>query len=294
MMRILVWGLMNMIEVYAYWKEIREGEEVKEVGKQSLRQHIDESARALENDIKNTRIWRYYVNINRDNKESAEKWIRAAIVLHDLGKIFYQRNFKFRKNEKYLNFAGHEFISTYLADRFLDAWLEEDIKGRLNEYKDFRWIVCGAILYHHHAMGLKGREQLYEINVCRNENEFNEMVNSIYGIVQNYLAEFGTNAIQGLINGIKELKPTELSKRDELSLDRGLLSDIYRYVDDLNGEIWRKFVEDRRFGKKMILSTNILIMADYRGSEGRGEEKTRFGEMVDESIKLYREISSML
>ena len=280
-----------MTEVYAYYRAIEEDEEFREIRKQTLEQHIDEAIRSLDNEIENTKIWRYYVNLI--NEESVGRWMKAAIVLHDIGKIFYQGNFKSWGRKKYLNFTGHEFLSTYLTDKFLNAWLEEDIKSRLGEYKSFRWILCGSILYHHHAMGLKRRELLNEITICKNVSEFDEILSKVLGIMRGYLSEFGSDAIQKLINEIRGIRQSGLTNHTKLSLGKGSLSKIYRYVDELNGEIWRNFVRSGEFGKKMILSTSILIIADYRGSRRRGEEKTKFGEIIDESIRLYREIMSL-
>jgi CRISPR-associated endonuclease Cas3-HD len=281
-----------MTEIYAYYRAVKDDGGFREIGKQTLEQHISKAIKSLNEEIKNTKIWKYYASLS--NEESIDKWMKVAVILHDIGKIFYQENFKSLKGEKYLNFMGHEFLSTYLVDKFLNAWLEEDIESRIEEYKSFRWIVCGSILYHHHAMSLRGRERLYKIAICKNENEFNGIVSKILDIIQKYLPEFGSDVTQKFINDIKVLRPTKLINYTRLYLTGDLLSEIYRYVDEINEEIWRNFVKSGEFGKKMILSTNILIMADYRGSEERGEIRTKFGEVVDESIKLYREILSLL
>ncbi len=77
------------------------------------------------------------------------------IIFHDMGKILYQANVFLDREEgvKYLNFKGH--FSTYLADDYL--WLSG---GELD-----RILILSTILYHHHAMGLKGRGKVRELRV---------------------------------------------------------------------------------------------------------------------------------
>lgn len=288
-----------MVEVYAYlWGKSGDvtrflnGDKVEgEIRKQSLDEHIKSSLNALEDKIKETKIWRYYAGL--DNY--ADELMKLAIVLHDIGKIFYQRNIKTnrKKNEEYLSFLGHEFISTYLADSFLSIWLENNINERYGKYKDIRWIVYGSILYHHHAMGLRKRERSEKIKVCK-KDEFNKIVERTCSIIKDYLngssneVQLFSEEIKALRQRLRQKKFEGDTKRDTpLFLDRNQLLDIYRYVDELNTEIWRKFAGDDKFRSKMLLSTNILMLADYMGSEGRGEEKTEFGKILDESIELY-------
>jgi len=279
-----------MTEVYAYLRG-KKGELEERSRKQRLKQHIKDSIEALENEIKNTKIWKYYVKMSEYDEETVEKWIRFIITFHDIGKMFYQRNFRPYKDEVYLNFTGHEFISTFLADKFLGIWLERDIENRISEYRDFRWIICASILYHHHAMGLKSRERLNEIKVCKDRNEFKEIVKNVYRILQNYLEGFEDNVILPFVDELKNFKLMESDKYNTLILDQNVISDIFRYVDELNVKIWENFVDNESFRRQMILTINILITADYKGSEGRGEEKTKFGAILDEFLSLYRLIT---
>ncbi len=267
-------------EIYAYWEEDRNGN----IRFQTLEDHIRDSLEAL-NNIRDTKIWRYYASFC----QNAEKWMKLAIVFHDMGKVFYQENKKRNKKGRYLSFVGHEFISTYLVDGFLGIWLNKDLENRLEDYKNFRWLVYSSILYHHHAMGLRSRERLNEIKVCGN-CEFDNIAKKASEIVRKYSMEFDVKP-EEFFNLLKQLKLTKLVEgSDILLLDRNVISDIYRYVDELNVVIWRKFAGEKDFRRRMILATNMLIMADYIGSKERGEEKTEFGRVVDESVELYREI----
>jgi len=287
-----------MIEVYAYLRG--EKEDVKNflkyggkesegrIKKQSLEEHIEDSINALENEIKNTKIWEYYITLNNCEEERVEKWTKFNIAFHDLGKIFYQKNDKLYKNERYLDFAGHEFISSLLADKFLEIWLKNDIEDRFNEYSDFRWIIIGSILYHHHAMGLRKRERIKEVKVCINHEEFKKIVERTNETVIKYLKVFGEEAILQFISELERIVPERTDIHNILVLSKDRLSDIYRYVSEgLNEKVWEKFVGDKNFRKRMILSTNILIMTDYKGSETRGGRKTEFWKVLDETITLY-------
>jgi len=263
-----------MTEVYAYYTDAT---------KQLLEKHIKESIEAFKSNIKYTKIWEYYVNISEYDEKTVEKWMKFTITFHDIGKIFYQKNF--RENFGRLSFVGHEFFSTFLADKFLNIWLDKDVENRTTEYIDFRWVVCASILYHHHAMGLKGREKLSEIKVCE-ENEFNEIVETVSKILKSYLKDFENEVIDSFAN---ELKKQNLKKSGRyLILDQKAVTDIFRCVDELNKKIWENFVSASKFRKRMILSTNLLILSDYKGSESRGTKPTRFGEILNEFIKLYK------
>ena len=268
------------MEVYAYYSKTDEG-----VREQCLEEHIEESLKAFENEIKNTKVWKYYVNSCKHDERIIEKWMKFAITFHDIGKMLYQRNFGHYNGKTYLNFTGHEFFSTFLADKFLNIWLEKDVENRITEYGDFRWIVYASILYHHHAMGLRSRERLNVIKVCE-ENEFNEIVKAIYRILLSNLEDFEEDVIVSFVNELRSLNLTK--SRGRLILDRNVISDVFRYVDELNIKIWENFVGIDEFRKLMILSTNLLILADYKGSERRGGKPTNFGKVLNEFIELYK------
>jgi len=287
-----------MIEVYAYLRGEKEDvnnflkygdkESERRIKKQSLEEHIEDSIKALENEIKNTKIWKYYTTLSNREEEHVEKWTKFTIVFHDLGKMFYQKNDRLYKNERYLNFAGHEFISTFLADKFLEIWLKNGAEDRFDEYTDFRWVIIGSILYHHHAIGLRKRGRLNEIKVCINHEEFKRIIERTSETIKKYLKVFEEEAISQFIRELETIKPERTGIRNILVLSRDQLSDIYRYVSEgLNEKVWEKFIGDKNFRKRMILSTNILIMTDYKGSETREGRKTEFWKVLDETITLY-------
>ncbi len=299
------------VEVLAYLRDKKElvdrylrGEKSLRISKQTLGEHIEESLKAIEK-IKDGKLWSFYVNTLTDGKElknydeeTFEKWLKFAVIFHDIGKVFYQRNFGFDKDEdvKYLNFRGHEFFSTYLADIFIDLWLERDLESRLNEFKDFRWIVCSSILYHHHAMGLKSRERLDEIRVCKLE-EYDSIINEVNRIFKetSHLDRlFGAGIVETFIGELMKFKSKfRKNKNKEYVLDKRFISEVFRYVDDLNARIWTEFVKNKDFRKLMILTTTILIVLDYEGSKTRTEKPPKFYNILKEFVDLYKSISSV-
>jgi CRISPR-associated endonuclease Cas3-HD len=249
-----------MIEVYAYLRgekkdvdnflKYGDKESERRIKKQSLGKHIEDSIKALENEIKNTKIWKYYVTLNNYGEEHVKKWTKFIIVFHDLGKIFYQRNVKLYINKEYLNFAGHEFISTFLADKFLELWLKNNIEDRFSEYTDFRWVIIGSILYHHHALGLKKRERLNEIKVCMNHEEFKKIIEKSNETIKNSLKVFEEEVISQFVSELEAIEPERTNAHNMLVLSKDRLSDIYRYVSEgLNEKIWEKFIGDKKHNK---------------------------------------------
>jgi CRISPR-associated endonuclease Cas3-HD len=295
-------------KVLAYLRDKKElvdrylrGEKSLRISKQTLGEHIGESLKAIE-EIKDGKLWSFYVNTLTDRKgfknydeETFEKWLKFAVIFHDIGKVFYQRNFKPSTNDViYINFRGHEFFSTYLVDIFLNLWLERDLENRLNEFKDFRWIVCSSILYHHHAMGLKSRERLDEIRVCKPE-EYESIIKEIDKIFRETAKLdklFGVDAIESFIGELMKFK-SKFRKNDGYILDKRFISEVFRYIDDLNARIWTEFVKNKDFRKLMILTTTILIVLDYEGSKTRTEKLPKFYNILKEFVDLYKSISSV-
>ncbi len=291
-----------MNDVYAYLKGSFEDidkfikerilpEDKEKIKKQTMEEHVEECIKAFNEELKNTKIWKIYLNLF-DKKESVEKFFKFSICFHDIGKIFYQMNFgtDWKKRQKYMSFKGHEWFSVYLADKFLNIWLEKDIEKRFNEYKEFRWIVCSAILYHHHSMGLKNREKLDEIKVCKSKDEFRGYLEDIRKILKNNLKSLADNDdIKDFISYIENFGENSLTfKESKFILDRNKTSGILNYVEDLNRRIWELFAGEDKFRRKIILSASLMLVVDYMGSRSRGEKETHFGRLVNEFINIYK------
>ncbi len=264
-----------MIDVYAFLRG--RAEEVEKffrgqpanIEKQTLGEHVDKALKALD-EVKDSRIWKYAVKLFGD-EDLVEANLRTIILFHDIGKIFYQANIfpDKEKSVKYLNFKGHEYFSTYLADEYL--WLEDCGLDQL--------LILSTILYHHHAMGLKERGRIRELWVCRTEEEYDVMCK----IVGDILKSYGLR-VNEFLRYLRSLKLE--SKNGVLVFSR--VSDVYREVDSINREIWNLFVRDKAFRKKRLTSTVILQICDYKGSEGRTKKSPKFYNVLKEFGELYK------
>jgi CRISPR-associated endonuclease Cas3-HD len=243
-----------MSEAYAYLYGDR---------KQTLREHIYSCLEALDK-IKSSKIWNL---VKKLCGSSAERYIKIAVIFHDSGKILYQKNFKTKNDVKYLSFYGHEIYSTYFISEFLNAKRRaiENVK-QLDVLRLFKLAVIASVLYHHHAMGVRYR--IKRLSKISYENVFvKEFDKLIEDLLENpiFLSDILKNKSEG------HLSPNNVSN----------------VVSDLNREIWIEFVKSKKFRKTMLLFTNILLIADYMGSQDRDGTKTEFAKVLDEFLELY-------
>ena len=269
-----------MINVYAFLRGKAEevdkffrGESA-DVEKQTLEEHVDKALKALD-DVKYSRIWKYAVKLFEKDEDLFEEYLKVIITFHDIGKIFYQANVYSdkKKGVKYLNFRGHEYFSTYLADEYL--WLED--------CKLDRSLILSAILYHHHAMGLKERGKIKELRVCKIEKEYDTMCE----IVGDILRSHGLQTSEYL-RYLKSLKDKLEYKNDMLVLKQRFVNDVYREVDNINRGIWNLFIKDKMFRRRMLMLTVMLQICDYKGSEDRTKRSPKFYNILKEFIELYK------
>ena len=227
---------------------------------QSLEEHIEDCLKALE-ELKNTRFWKVIGN--------AEFELRTAVVFHDSGKIFYQKNFKGRK----IVFTGHEIISAQILDRF--AWHYGRYADEISE------LSTAAVLYHHHAMGVKERaSNLGKIELrFSSQKEFEGVLAEHEKILLKYLGFLEPKAVEKALDDLNsDLRKFFKDSRVEIAR---IVSDSR----DLISRVWEKFQKEIDFRKKMISLTVALVICDYRGARGK---ETEFGRVVNEFIDLYR------
>ncbi len=134
-----------------YLESKRDGILIKEY----LHEHVN-SALSYAEEVESSRAGRLARLYARD--VNFAELLRLSIVFHDVGKAFYQNmDHNMRENketgERYLSFAGHEYISATIANEFI---------FRLSErcHSFYYDTVTFSILYHHHAMG--SREKIVE------------------------------------------------------------------------------------------------------------------------------------
>ena len=265
-----------MIDVYVFLRgKVEEVDKFfkgqsADVEKQTLREHVDKALKALD-ELKEGKIWRYAVKLFEGDEDLVEEHLRTIVLFHDIGKIFYQANLSLDKEKgvKYLNFRGHEYFSTYLADEYL---LLEDRGLSRN-------LILSTILYHHHAMGLKERGRIRELRVCKSKEEYDVMCR----IVGDILRSYGLHVNEFL----RYLRSLKLENRSGI-LIFNRVNDVYREVGNINKEIWNLFVRDKAFRKKMLTFTVILQICDYKSSESRTKKSPKFYTVLREFAELYR------
>ena len=268
-----------MIEIFAFLRgkaeevdKFFEGKSAN-IEKQTLKEHIDKALKALD-EVKNSKIWKYAVKLFEGDEHLVEEYLKIIILLHDIGKIFYQANIFLdkKKGVKYLNFKGHEYFSTYLADEYL--LLENNKLNRL--------LVLSTILYHHHAMGLKERGKIKELRICKAEKEYDVMCEIIGDIFRCYRLQ-----VNEFLQHLKSLRNELEYKNDKLILKQRFVNDVYREVSNINREIWNLFIRDKMFRRKMLVFIVILQICDYKGSEDRTWKPPKFYGVLKEFIRYY-------
>jgi CRISPR-associated endonuclease Cas3-HD len=240
------------------------------------------------------------------------EWLKLAWILHDSGKLFYQCNFT--KSQKKLSFRGHEYFSAYLADKLLNLWIESNLsEENLERYSRYRLLVVGAILYHHHAMGLRSRALISRIRAANNKEDWLNLLksfrNNFYEKIRN--ATEITKYIDLYLpwqneqdSSLETKNPDNNSTKLDLSwlkdvvnengyVDTTFLEDVIRYVNTINIMIWRSFAGDRLFRRKFLAFEAILIAIDNEVAMKNREEnygkklKSSFIKAIEDFSKIY-------
>jgi CRISPR-associated endonuclease Cas3-HD len=235
-----------MNEIYSYYEE-GPGYLLKE----KMIEHINECLLAISN-IRNSKIYKYLMKIPCEWALSLDDAIRLSIVFHDIGKVFYQNNYKYDKehNVKYLSFKGHELLSFYI---FNELFKFEFIDAEKPKEEDFILSACGfSIIFHHHAMGVKKKS----INDYRRENIVsldNTQIDKLKETISKFLRnDKEINALDRIINKMKNI-----SNEKALEIIYNILeSDVYK-------NIWEMYVSNSNFRKFSLAFLSILLVADY-------------------------------
>lgn len=236
---------------------------------QTLEEHIKLCLESLKH-LSSTRLWRLFKNF--------ENILKITIIFHDSGKIFYQDRVRRGKG-----FLGHELLSTFIVNEFL---LHKD----LNFSFDSRFLIDGIVLYHHYAMDLRKRKEKFlnefrgSFIVCESEEKFMDLLKEHEKIVLDFLdlekldleREVAKKAMRDVNNKILKY----------LNLKRCLLQYgwIFKDLEQINKEIWSRFVKEKDFRKLMLLGINAMTIVDYLGVR---ERRTEFSRIVEEFVSTY-------
>ena len=190
--------------------------------------------------------------------------LKYAIILHDFGKVpFNQVAFRTRQNIGKLSFEGHEVLSAWFADRYLDVMINNGIIEPL----DKRLIVL-AVLLHHHPMNARVRAYRFSRNknICVNR----ETINAFYEELKNIVTEYQIN--------LKD--PVCAPEIFAGVYDMGGLFDNYWKASWMNAS-----PTDR---KTFLLLIQGLIAADYKSASlTRGEGSSEFAKTIQVFLNYY-------
>lgn len=212
------------------------------------------------------------------------KSVRIAVVFHDLGKAFYEKE-RWRDEDR-MSFPGHELISAYI----LGKYREEIYKDKLYRYGDLSpeeieemsMVLIPslfAVTLHHHAMGLNERLSYLDRAKLR-PSHFDDLKQEL-SLLQSdaVLPEEREILYRVLDEARSRVEGGDLNTRE-----------IGRYVkENVLYRIYRCFggKEDIRMKKLCYLCLVSLVTADYMAAGEKRGGKTRFSDVIREFHKIY-------
>lgn len=197
------------------------------------------------------------------------KAIDYSIVFHDIGKIYYQSNFKRRREYDeyvtYISYVGHELFSALIVKKAFMRYLRKiDIeKEKIGYFRDIiQFPVVFSILFHHHAMNINIRSSYFESNESLMW-EISPYLNDLNRILTYVDKDIGDE----IIYVIKKITEKDLFK-------------INLELNGLINEIWREYSKGGLKVKLSLLLLSILITIDYISASKRGGSTTSFRNVV--------------
>lgn len=246
-----------MAEIYSFYTKDE---------KETLQEHIVNAIKLINN---NSKLIKYGLRLNKE----FTKLVYLAIIFHDLGKVFYQKNIT---TNDYISFKGHEVLSAFIMEEFKQKLLELDIDN-FERYDNYS-IVTFAILYHHHAMNIKKRVPIV--------NE--ESIKAGFQLLSKLKELSEKMKKEGYLNEL-ELKAfiKTIEKISRSNLDN-FLTMVIRNIDAQRTKIWQRFVEEKKFRKTALLLVTTLIAVDYLSAQKtRKDTKTIFSQVINDFYELY-------
>lgn len=149
---------------------------------ETLKQHVNI---ALSTFDENSRLVRYGCSL----RKTFYTTLRYSIILHDFGKVPFSQsilsNNKNNEKQKKLSFEGHEVISAWFADKYLnfvttDNLIQPRRKGSVGDKE----LAVLAILLHHHPMRVMYRgDRFIGKEIYVNESSIEIFYKELEGII---------------------------------------------------------------------------------------------------------------
>ena len=219
--------------------------------------------------LNTSRVARFASKLCRE--ASFQDLIRLSIIFHDIGKVFYQKNFIAKEGQRFLSFKGHEYLSAYIFEEFRNKLIEQDL-GNYMMYKLYRACTF-AIFYHHHAMNIRLRTpQIREDSIKNGLNLLDAFKND----VQCLLTRNEIDALENAVNAIKSLPA------------QSILINIKREVHEINRELWNDLIVNPEIRKLSFLTLSSLLIADYSAAHKRRKSgRSVFKRALDDFYRIY-------
>ncbi len=265
--------------IYSYYKA-----ESGRVIKEYLIDHIKWGLDIAEEIINGRTVRNFIRDISERAKQPYDQilfWFKKAInysiILHDIGKIFFQNNKKIHGDVQYISFRGHELLSALICKEILYKYplFYKELKyENLVYFNDiFKFPTLFSITYHHHAMNIEVRKSAL--------NEYNNLEINVRVYRQDLMEMFS------LLNEKNELINMAISYIE--SLAKMNVREIQSKIDFQLKEIWDRYVRGGFIRQLSLLLLTILTTVDYKSCIGRGGERSRFRNVLEEYYKILTE-----
>jgi CRISPR/Cas system-associated endonuclease Cas3-HD len=263
---------MSKDVIYSYYEE---GPEFSV--REKLVDHVDECMKIVSN-FNNSRIYRYLMKIPFEWSVNPSDAIRLMIVFHDVGKVFYQKNYEYddERNVKYLSFKGHEFLSFHIFEEFSNKFVKSDADDNILSACSF------SILFHHHAMNPEQRGKVrLKYDITLEDLKLDELRSLLIKFLKGKRElEALDNVFDTLIEKIKGYRSVKMFVEDITYAS--LKGSRYK-------SIWDSFVSCSTFKKISLIFLTALLTVDYLSAYRLrgGSEPSEFHKVLMEFHNYY-------
>jgi len=194
-----------------------------------------------------------------------KKAIDYSIVLHDIGKIYYQSSIVKKKDREYLVFTGHELLSALITRKLFFKYLKNiDVSDEKIDYfrSVFQFPVVFSILFHHHAMNISRRRKAIDnYLVIKDITPYlDNLRETLFFIDKDYRDD--------ILNITYEIAKTKLPK-------------VKLEINGLLKETWRYYINGGYGSKILLFLLSLLLTLDYKSCVKRGDSETKFKKVIE-------------
>jgi len=242
--------------IYSYYVE-----KGGEIFREKLTDHVKEALSTV-SCSKQSKISQYIEKILGSIDIRFAEAVRLSIIFHDIGKIFYQKNYKYDKihNKRYLSFTGHEFLSSYIFNKFAFRLANSETLSKMLSACNFSILFHHhAILFRRHAMNLKYRTSPYREPITVGKAVVDDVKIERLKILNQFLKSSEVEPWRAAINDVE----VEVKKSKDVNAFIGSVVSSMFSPQGLGSKIWRIFISDSIFRKTSLALLSTLLVADY-------------------------------